>query len=129
MKHLGSVQASCLLYLNGVLKRSILLSLCSCATSSAAGMRSWPRKPCLPGAICGIDHARGVRALQVREQLGALQAACAALRGSADLMTVLRAVLLTGNHLNEGTHRGAADGALPLLAPPSCSHSTRLTPV
>lgn len=47
----------------------------------------------------------------MRGQLGALQAACAALKGSADLMTVLRAVLLTGNHLNEGTHRGAADGA------------------
>ncbi|KAK9825141.1 hypothetical protein WJX81_003866 [Elliptochloris bilobata] len=47
---------------------------------------------------------------RVREQLGALQAACGALKGSTDLMTVLRAVLLTGNHLNEGTHRGAADG-------------------
>jgi len=56
----------------------------------------------------------------VREQLGALQAACGALRASADLMTVLRAVLLTGNHLNEGTARGAADGARP-RPPPACT--------
>ena len=63
-------------------------------------------------SILGPEHLHerwwGV---QVRGQLGALQAACAALKGSADLMTVLRAVLLTGNHLNKGTHRGAADGA------------------
>ncbi len=71
------------------------------------------------GAARAAVSGWGWRRAQVREQLGALQAACGVLRASADLMTVLRAVLLTGNHLNEGTARGAADGASPLASPPA----------
>ena len=48
--------------------------------------------------------------MQVRDQLEVLQAASGQLRACSDFMVLLRAVLTLGNHLNEGTMRGAASG-------------------
>ncbi|KAK9806804.1 hypothetical protein WJX72_003461 [[Myrmecia] bisecta] len=47
---------------------------------------------------------------RVREQLDLLKRACGELGGSQDFMALLQAVLALGNHLNEGTMRGAAAG-------------------
>ncbi len=54
---------------------------------------------------------------QVRDNLGVLRGACEQLMGCGDFMVLLQAVLSLGNHLNEGTMRGAASGqtrSLPL---------------
>ena len=53
---------------------------------------------------------------QIRVQLGVLQAACRQLSDSLDFVTLLQAVLKLGNHLNEGTARGQADGACQLCS-------------
>ena len=55
--------------------------------------------------------------MQVRDQLEVLQAASGELMACSDFMILLRAVLTLGNHLNEGTMRGAASGR------PSCPAS------
>eukprot|EP00884_Botryococcus_braunii_P003894 jgi/Botrbrau1/13505/Bobra.0082s0098.1 len=47
---------------------------------------------------------------RVEAQLLLLREACAQLHTSADFMALLQAVLKLGNHLNEGTMRGAAAG-------------------
>ena len=54
--------------------------------------------------------------VQVREQLAVLQGASGELRACSDFMILLRAVLTLGNHLNEGTMRGAASGRTSCLA-------------
>ena len=52
----------------------------------------------------------GVAHLQVQKQLDSLQDACNELQGSDGFMTLLKAVLALGNHLNQGTHKGNATG-------------------
>lgn len=47
---------------------------------------------------------------QVRGNLEVLRGACDQLTGCGDFMVLLQAVLSLGNHLNEGTMRGAASG-------------------
>ena len=47
---------------------------------------------------------------QCLEQMGVLAAACAELRDCPPFMKLLQAVLELGNHLNQGTQRGAAAG-------------------
>ena len=54
--------------------------------------------------------------MQVRDQLEVLQAASGELMACSDFMILLRAVLTLGNHLNEGTMRGAASGRTSCLA-------------
>lgn len=56
---------------------------------------------------------------QVRGQLDVLCGACKQLTSCGDFMALLQAVLTLGNHLNEGTMRGAASGAPTALAQPS----------
>lgn len=68
-----------------------------------------PRTP-LWGALQG-KHCE----MQARGQLEALKEASEQLQASTDFMTLLQAVLALGNHLNKGTMRGAASGALPDL--------------
>ena len=48
--------------------------------------------------------------VQVRGNLDVLRGACDQLTGCGDFMVLLQAVLSLGNHLNEGTMRGAASG-------------------
>ena len=52
----------------------------------------------------------------MRDQLAVLQAASSELMACSDFMILLRAVLTLGNHLNEGTMRGAASGGRSGLA-------------
>jgi len=52
---------------------------------------------------------------QVRGQLDVLRGACEQLTACGDFMALLQAVLTLGNHLNEGTMRGAASGPPTLL--------------
>ena len=54
--------------------------------------------------------------MQVRDQLEVLQSASSELMACSDFMILLRAVLTLGNHLNEGTMRGAASGGASCLA-------------
>ena len=55
---------------------------------------------------------------QVRDNLAVLAGACDQLTSCSDFMVLLQAVLSLGNHLNEGTMRGAASGQpLPPPAP------------
>jgi len=49
--------------------------------------------------------------VKVRNQLDVLMSASEELMACSDFMILLRAVLTLGNHLNEGTMRGAASGA------------------
>ena len=51
------------------------------------------------------------RVPQVQGQLDTLRDACSELQGCDDFMTLLKAVLALGNHLNQGTHKGNATGA------------------
>ena len=48
----------------------------------------------------------------MRGQLEVLMSASEELMACADFMILLRAVLTLGNHLNEGTMRGSASGAI-----------------
>ena len=52
----------------------------------------------------------------MRDQLEVLQSASGELMACSDFMILLRAVLTLGNHLNEGTMRGAASGGMLCLA-------------
>ena len=54
--------------------------------------------------------------VQVRDQLEVLHSASGELMACSDFMILLRAVLTLGNHLNEGTMRGAASGGTLCLA-------------
>ena len=68
--------------------------------------------PRLQGRIRSLlfrGHYEG-NVARVREQLATLDGATQALRGSARFVRVLESVLAVGNHLNSGTHRGAAEG-------------------
>ncbi len=47
----------------------------------------------------------------MHSQLDVLRSSCDQLTGCSDFMVLLQAVLTLGNHLNEGTMRGAASGA------------------
>ena len=58
----------------------------------------------------GIFAETVVLCAQVRDNLGVLRGACEQLMGCGDFMVLLQAVLSLGNHLNEGTMRGAASG-------------------
>lgn len=62
--------------------------------------------------------------VQVHSQLDVLRGSCDQLTGCSDFMVLLQAVLTLGNHLNEGTMRGAASGGTSLYT--SCPLSYNL---
>ena len=66
--------------------------------------------------------------MQVRDQLEVLQAASGQLRACSDFMILLRAVLTLGNHLNEGTMRGAASGHFCLASADAIPGHTLMLP-
>ena len=58
------------------------------------------------------DSCEWVCGVQVRGQLEVVRSASREVQGSQDFTSLLQAVLALGNHLNEGTHKGNASGAL-----------------
>ena len=76
---------------------------------------------------CGI-HVSGWCGVQVRGQLEVVRSASREVQGSQDFTSLLQAVLALGNHLNEGTHKGNASGALLYPTPPTSTPPQTICP-